>query len=238
LRLLALFDRPEDDLLLCAGTLALYADEGAELTVVAAELDDRDRLRASVRKLGNAQLIDLGHPEGDRDGFEELLADLFRSCAPDLVLTPAPRPGAPPDSTERLRAHACSSFFSLVEAGELKRSKLYHRAMPAGQLTRAVRQLKARGYDVKLIPLRCPTTPDTRITSIVDVSAQLTAKLRVLRSLVATPDLFLEDIAPLFGQEFFSRAYPHAWVTGVIERDLLQGFEVVPSGARQTGLAA
>ena len=38
-------------------------------------------------------------------------------------------------------------------------------------------------------------------------------------------------LADLWGHEFYRRAYPHPWVTGVIERDLLRGLATRPLGA-------
>ena len=63
-------------------------------------------------------------------------------------------------------------------------------------------------------------------------------KYRALASLVGLGDVRPDDVAVMFGCEFFVRLHPQPWITGVIERDLFRGLDPVSGAWRQNPLAA
>ena len=69
-----------------------------------------------------------------------------------------------------------------------------------------------------------PAVLDSAVTAILDVRAQTEAKLAAVRALTGRPVRSI-DPADLdaIGHEFFRRAYPQPWVSGVLERELLGG---------------
>jgi len=119
LRLMGVFAHPDDESLGCGGTLARYAAEGVEVSVVTATHGQRGRfrgiaagaeghpgeaelsrireaeLRAAARVLGVRDLSPLGYPDGDLDRSDprEIIARIalhLRRVRPQVVITFAP----------------------------------------------------------------------------------------------------------------------------------------------------
>jgi LmbE family N-acetylglucosaminyl deacetylase len=109
-RVLAIYAHPDDPEISAGGTLARWADGGAEVHVVIttrgdkgtndpdADLEALARLRveetaAAARVLGVAEHHHLDHPDGDMTDDRELrleLVRLIRSVRPDVVCCPDP----------------------------------------------------------------------------------------------------------------------------------------------------
>lgn len=121
-RLLGLFAHPDDETFICGGTLAHYAKQGAEVTVVSATKGEMGRrmgnppfitresmpevreeeLREACRCLEIAQPLFLGIRDktveyADYDALVERLRSILVSIAPDTVLTFHPEWGGHPD---------------------------------------------------------------------------------------------------------------------------------------------
>jgi LmbE family N-acetylglucosaminyl deacetylase len=106
-RVLAVYAHPDDPEVSCAGTLARWADEGAEVHLVVCAMGDKgardpgvdpveltalraDEAAAAAKVLGLAGHENLGHPDGEVDNTLELRAELvgrIRSLRPDVVVS-------------------------------------------------------------------------------------------------------------------------------------------------------
>jgi hypothetical protein len=137
------------------------------------------------------------------------------------------------------------AFFSLDRGRRSSVTKLYYGIWPQQHLRRALAALRARGVNTDFVP--DPErwgSPDSSITTIIDVGGQLDRKLAAIldQSPQSSPlgQLSGATLADLWGHEFYRRAYPDPWVTGVIERDLLRGLATRPvrAGAQDTAKAS
>jgi LmbE family N-acetylglucosaminyl deacetylase len=186
LSLLAVFARSEDELFGPAGTLAKYAGEGIDVSLVAAtrsfaldapeETPARKRDRTCACRasgIRRACLFDYAPGELSRVAPEiiaERLVRLIRELRPQVIVTFAPE-GLTGDADNRIISLAATNAFR--EAGDptqfarhrneglsaFAAQKLYHCVLPASLVARwGVAGLNA--------------VPDDRITTILDVAAQ------------------------------------------------------------------
>ncbi len=253
MRLLGVFAHPDDQGLLCGGTFARYADAGADVVTVCLVGDTADRgaTIASARRLGIRDVIVMDYAPGElADSTAELDAvslDLLRSLQPDVVITFGPD-GMNRDP-DRLAVHASTarSFFALhrgrLSAGPV--TKLYYGIWPQQHLRRALGALRASGVNTDFVPdVERWGSPDSSVTTIIDVESQLDRKLAAIIDQSPRPPAFRDlpsaVLADLWGHEFYRRAYPDPWVTGVIERDLLRGLALAPlrEGAKDAANAS
>ena len=106
-RVLAVYAHPDDPEVSCAGTLARWADEGAEVHLVICARGDKgatadgsdpaglverraDEADAAAQVLGLAGHANLGYPDGEVENTAELRAELverIRSLRPDVVVS-------------------------------------------------------------------------------------------------------------------------------------------------------
>lgn len=210
-------------------------------------------LHAAARVLGVRGVVVLDYSPAGLAGLEpDVLTDLFfdvmRAVEPDVVISVG---GDSIDSEpDRAAVHAATNeaFFRArglpVSAGSLP-DKLYFCVWPAQHERRAMRVLQAQGVASSAIPSpslppwggspggsRPPTASAARVSTIIDVRATLPRKVEAVRRHESDLDPAFAGLAPavledLWGQEFFVRAFPHPWITGVIERDLLAGLAPV-----------
>ena len=205
-------------------------------------------LHAAARVLGVRDVLLLDYPAGslsvlEPDILEDLLFDLIRAVEPDVVITVGGE--AINGATDQAAVHeaARGAFFrarSLRGGGSGSRpAKLYFCASAVQHERRALRLLQARGVSTTAIPGASPgagseTAPGISVanpiavSTIIDVRPTLSRKLEAVRQHTThlDPAFFELDAAALddlWGQEFFVRIFPHPWITGVIERDLLAG---------------
>ncbi len=238
---MGLFAHPDDAAVLCGGTLARYARSGADVTIVSLTGGPKaGEMRAAADALGVHQIVLLDLPEGtlaarQSPTIEEGTLDLFQRLHPEVVLTFGP------DGLDRqpdhvaVHAGARGAFLRLRNRPAVPvvpTARLYFAAWPAQHMRRRLGALRARGIDTCFLPDpdRCGSS-DSTVTTMIDVRSELPRKLAALRVLrggggaPAVPQgLQLDD---LWGHEFYTRAYPYPWVTGVIERDLLTGLGVL-----------
>jgi len=245
-RLLGVFAHPDDQALLCGGTLARYADGGADIVTVclAGAGADRGSTIASAHRLGIRDVIVTDYASGELPErgteLDAICIDLLRSLQPDVVITFGPDGMNREQDHLAVHASMARAFFSL-DRGPRSTSpltKLYYGAWPQQHLRRALGALRARGVSTDFVPdLERWGTPDSSVTTIIDVGGQLDRKLAAIldQSPPSSPSPFRnlsgDMLADLWGHEFYRRAYPDPWVTGVIERDLLRGLATRPLGA-------
>jgi LmbE family N-acetylglucosaminyl deacetylase len=106
-RVLAVYAHPDDPEVSCAGTLARWADEGAEVHLVVCARGDKgssdpevdpvaltalraEEADAAAKVMGLAEHENLGHPDGEIDNTLELRAELvgrIRAFRPDVVVS-------------------------------------------------------------------------------------------------------------------------------------------------------
>jgi LmbE family N-acetylglucosaminyl deacetylase len=193
--------------------------------------------QAAGRILGVRDVVSLDYAHGALAGLEpELLEDLFtdliRAIEPQVVVTFG-RDGLDGDSDHRaVHAAASGAFFTartLAGDGSSGPDKLYFALWPEPHAGRALRVLETGGVPTSAIPaVRGTIESATGVSTIIDVRASLGQKLEAIRAHASQLDPAFDGIDPalladLWGQEFFARAFPHPWITGVIERDLLAG---------------
>ncbi len=110
---------------------------------------------------------------------------------------------------------------------------------PEPHAGRAMRVLETGGVPISAIPgVRGTIESAAGVSTIIDVRASLGRKLEAIRAHASQLDPAFDGIDPalladLWGQEFFARGFPHPWITGVIERDLLAGRASGAPGERQ-----
>ena len=262
-RLLALFAHPRDASLLTGGTLARYAGAGCEVVLVSATRGEaapilrptaaglgavRTReFQAAGRILGVRDVVLLDYPDGalaslEPEILEDLFTDLIRAVEPEVVLTFG-RDGLNGDPDHRaVHIAASGAFFTaraLVSDGSSVPAKLYFALTPEQHTRRALRVLEACGVPTGAIPgVGGSIESASGVSTIIDVRASLGRKLEALRAHASQLDPGFDGIdrallADLWGQEFFVRAFPHPWITGVIEGDLLAGRAPASPAERQ-----
>lgn len=251
MRLLGLFAHPDDQGLLCGGTIARYAEGGADvISVLAAPGDglNRSGFRSAARRLGVRDVVLLDYQPGELidDGeLDRVCGDLLRSLRPDVVITFGPDGlNRDPDHLV-LHTSAARAFFGLLAAeGSVgAQPKLYYGIWPRRHLQRALGALRTQGVtSAFLAEVDRWGAPDSLVTTIIDVEAQLNRKVAaILDQGLPAPglrELANDQLADLWGSEFFRRAHPHPWVTGVIERDLFRGLHAPAHAASSLAQAS
>jgi LmbE family N-acetylglucosaminyl deacetylase len=192
---------------------------------------------AAGRIIGVRDVVLLDYPDGalaslEPEILEDLFADLIRAVEPEVVITFG-RDGLDGDPDHRaVHVAAAGAFFSArTQAGDgfSRPAKLYFATWPEPHAGRALRVLESHGVPASAIPGGRGTIESaTGVSTIIDVRASLEKKLEAIRAHASQLDPAFDAVDPalladLWGQEFFARAFPHPWITGVIERDLLAG---------------
>jgi len=192
---------------------------------------------AAGRILGVRDVVLLDYPDGaltslEPEILEDLFSDLIRAVEPEVVVTFG-RDGLNGDADHRaVHAAASGAFFTartLAGDGFSGPARLYFALWPEPHAGRALRVLESRGVPTSAIPgVRGTIESATGVSAIIDVRATLGRKLEAIRAHASQLDPAFDGIDPalladLWGQEFFARGFPHPWITGVIERDLLAG---------------
>jgi LmbE family N-acetylglucosaminyl deacetylase len=228
---LAVFAHPDDESLLAGGTLAACAAAGRRVAIVSMTRGERGpgglselgqirmaELQAAARALGIAAAECLDYPDGELEGVDEdeaaqTLARLLERERPEAVLT---------FSEEGLYWHPDHLAVSRLLAAALELVEpapawVYGATWPAGHAARLVALMRARGLETDLWGLEPDAfgAPKDSITSSLDVSAFLPAKLAALRAyasqigpshlLSALPDDLAEEF---LGREYFARLRP------------------------------
>ncbi len=203
--------------------------------------------QAAGRILGVRDVVSLDYPDGALASLapeilEDLFTDLIRAVEPEVVLTFG-RDGLDGDPDHRaVHTAASGAFFTaraLVTGGSSVPAKLYFGLSPEQHTRRALRVLDAHGVPTGAIPgVGDPIESASGVSTIIDVRASLGRKLEALQAHASQLDPAFDTIDPalladLWGQEFFARAFPHPWITGVIERDLLAGRAPATPAERQ-----
>lgn len=206
-------------------------------------------LHAAGRVLGVRDIVFLDYPDGGLDGtdpeiLEDLFFDLIRAVEPAVVVTFG-REGPDGDRDHRaVHAAAAGAFFkarSLADGPASSPAKLYYTLWPEPHSRRALKLLAARGVASAVIPAVGLRTEGTAaVSTMVDIRTTLPRKLAALRAQASEVDPAFDGIDAaqlddLWGQEFFARAFPHPWITGVIERDLLAGLSSASPAVRLAG---
>jgi LmbE family N-acetylglucosaminyl deacetylase len=226
-RLLGIFTDPLEASLLCGGTLARYAASGIETALTfAAEVEPEPAL-AAARALGVRHLFLLGLGAQDlaqppAASLSADLADLMRAVEAQVVITPAPGIDGRPEAG--LELAAWSAFLEVrQQAGSGRRPvRLYQASLPRRQARALLPLLPSAAAGWSGGASDGAGMADSGLTTVVDARAWTEAKLAALSA--AAPRLDLSPFDPaLLSYEFFRRAYPEPWVSGVLERDLLAG---------------
>ena len=207
LRLLGIFPGIEDAVSLSGGTLARCADSGIETMVVSLTSGDRgtDRVSRAARLLGVSQLVRFDFNEvfdaAEGDSIRKAISDLMRSFQPDVVV----EAGDAGSGTNAVQAAIAAAFQQAWLAGSGP-ARLYWSTRPG----------------------------DLRCTTVTDVRSQLQRKLDAISVLAAeSAAAYLGSNADhrghLMDREFYVRAHPRPWVTGIVERDLFAGLVERPA---------
>jgi LmbE family N-acetylglucosaminyl deacetylase len=202
-RVLAVYGHPDDPEISAGGTLARWADGGAEVHVVVttrgekgtsdpnADLDEVARVRvketaAAARVLGVAGTQHLDHPDGDLADDRALrmeLVRLVRALRPDVVLCPDPTAVFFGDGYVNHRDHRVTGWATLDAIA------------PAAGSPHYFPELRAEGLDVHQVhAVYLSGTLEPNLW--VDVGATLERKVEALfchaSQLVETGDWFRE----------------------------------------------
>ena len=206
LRLLGIFPGLEDAVSLSGGTLARCADSGIETMVVSLTSGDRgtDRVSRAARLLGVSQLVRFDFAEvfdaAEGDSIRKAISDLMRSFQPDVVVE-AEDAGS---GTNAVQAAIAAAFQQAWLAGSGP-ARLYWSTRPG----------------------------DLRCTTVTDVRSQLQRKLDAISVLAAESAAAYRGDADhrghLLDREYYVRAHPRPWVTGIVERDLFAGLVERPA---------
>jgi len=229
-RLLGLFAHPLDGSLLCGGTFARYACAGVETAIACAADSEPPHALEAARALGVRHLFLLGFDGGElarlpAAALSAILADVIRGVAPQVVVTASAELGGPGGAA--LSQAASRAFLGLWHrSGGAGRPpvRLYQALTPQRQALALMPLLPHASTASPSLSLDPPAVLDSAVTAILDVRAQTEAKLAAVRALTGRPVRSI-DPADLdaIGHEFFRRAYPQPWVSGVLERELLGG---------------
>lgn len=191
---MAVLAHPDDESLGFGGTLAKYAAEGVEVSLVTATRGDRGRyrghrlgegdhpgslalaklrdaeLRAAASELGvtDVTLLDYRDQELDRANAREAVADIvkhLRRVRPDVVVTFGP------DGAYGHPDHVAISQFTtaaIVAAHEPAVSKLYYMAWPQATWSAYERAVQRLVSNVDGVERQVTPWPDWAITTAID----------------------------------------------------------------------
>ncbi len=202
-RVLAVYAHPDDPEISAGGTLARWADAGAEVHVVVttrgdkgtndpdADLDALVRVRrketsAAARVLGIAGVHHLDHPDGELEDGRELrreLVRLVRTVRPDVVCCPDPTAIFFADTYNNHRDHRVTGWATLDAVS------------PAAATPHYFPEMRAEGLDVHQVrAIYCSGTLEPNVW--VDVGSTLERKIEALfchaSQLVETGEWFRE----------------------------------------------
>jgi LmbE family N-acetylglucosaminyl deacetylase len=231
--------------------------DGARVPIEADVGTLRDReLEAAARCLGVSRLVNLGYLDSGMAGWAEnhrpgafFAADLAEAAGrlARIIWEERPQVLVSYDQTggyghpDHLKAHQVAvAAFALAAGGEVAPAKLYFVRFPLGWSRAFVRALRDAGIDA---PGSAPTgsdagpdvheigVPDHLVTTAIDISAHLPAKLAALTCHASQfpPSHFLRRMPPalaarLWHYEYFSReSGPTNAVPGEPESDLFAG---------------
>lgn len=200
LRLLFVLAHPDDESLGVGGTIAKYAREGVEVSLLCATRGERGRigasgerpgaavmgplrereLRAAARVLGIQRLSFLGYQDGDLDRADPRevqirIARQIRRLRPHVVVTFGPEGGyGHPDhiAISQFTAAALQVAASLDE-GEFARhavSKFYYMAWPENKWKAYQEAFKTLSFRVDGINRQATPWPDWAVTTVIDTS--------------------------------------------------------------------
>jgi LmbE family N-acetylglucosaminyl deacetylase len=202
-RVLAVYAHPDDAEISAGGTLALWADEGADVSIVVTTRGDKGtndpdadlealtavrsaESKAAARVLGATALQHLDHPDGELVDGRELrleLTRLVRELRPDVVCCPDPTAVFFGDGYVNHRDHRATGW-AMLDA-----------VAPASGNPHYFPELRAEGLDVHHVSsvyLSGTLEPN----AWVDVSSTLERKIEALfchaSQLVETGDWFRE----------------------------------------------
>jgi LmbE family N-acetylglucosaminyl deacetylase len=200
-----------------------------------------EELRQSVALLGISDVELLGYPDSGMVGWDAnehpeafvnvpveqsagRLAELMEHYRPDVVVT-YDENGAY-GHPDHIQAHLIT--VAAIEAGGIP-AKFYHTATPRSRVAELFAYLRSAGVEVGDLELPDDFgTPDERITTVVDVSAQVGRKRKALEAHASQGDgivlLRLPEEAQqrAFGEESFVRVFSTVPVEGP-EDDLFAG---------------
>jgi LmbE family N-acetylglucosaminyl deacetylase len=244
LRLLGVFAHPLDGSLLSGGTFGRYAAAGVETMLVwAASSADRASCRRAAQAMGVQHLVLLDYEPGELAGLApsclmDVCADVLRSFRPAVVITLGL--GADPVDPDHAAIHrAASGAFSGIRGagGSDRPRRLYYGAMPRGHVFRLLPVLADAGISSSCATGLNLEASESTLTAVLNVGAFGEGKLAAIRALgnaasahpapALQPDQRRAAEAAL-AREFFRRAFPEPWVSGVLERDLLAGLYADP----------
>jgi N-acetyl-1-D-myo-inositol-2-amino-2-deoxy-alpha-D-glucopyranoside deacetylase len=247
------FAHPDDDTYGVAGSLALHAGPGLEVTVIMttsgeagliadATLATRETLgaareaedRLAWRALGiEPTLHFLRHPDGgvaavpQADLVAEYLS-ILEGARPDVVITFGPDGVTAHADHVAVGAAATAAFHAARAAGADGLHRLLHVAIPASSIERLNELLRQRG----LTPID-PTqdfqprgVPDGTIGMAVDCAEVYERKLQALRchrTQAELEDVPFELWPEMLAVEAFVLGYPERAAGGAVLRDLFEG---------------
>jgi len=195
LRLTCVLAHPDDESLGTGGTLAKYAAEGVETSVITATRGERGRfgdggerptndvvgrtregeLRAAARELGVREVIVLGYPDGgldasDPSAAQEAIADHLTRLRPHVVVT---------FGADGAYGHPDHIAISQLTAGAILRaagggapvSKLYHIAWSGPTWAAYQTALKKLTSTVDGVERQVTPTPDWGVSARIDTTA-------------------------------------------------------------------
>ena len=202
-RVLAVYAHPDDPEISAGGTLACWADAGAEVHVVVTTRGDKgtddpdadldalarrrvDEARAAAAVLGIAATHHLDHPDGELEGDRALRGELVRmvrSVRPDVVLCPDPTAVFFGDGYVNHRDHRVTGWATLDAVA------------PAAGNPHYFPELRAEGLDVHQV--RAVYLSGTLEPNVwIDIDAALERKIEALfchaSQLTETGDWFRE----------------------------------------------
>lgn len=236
LRLLGVFAHPLDGSLLCGGTFTRYAAAGVETAIACATAGEPSAALAAARAMGVRHLFLLGYEPGELAGLPastlaDVVTDVLRGFRADVVVSLGlDGLGGHPDHQAVQRA-ASAAFDEVRRApGTSSRPprRLYEAALPRRQAERLIPAMEQAGIALPCLGVAgAPAAVESTVTAVLDVLPHRAAKLAAIRASgnAPGPSLTQAPVAGALDHEFFRRAFPIPWVSGVLERDLLTGLE-------------
>jgi LmbE family N-acetylglucosaminyl deacetylase len=195
LRLMCVLAHPDDESLGTGGTLARYAAEGVDTSVITATRGERGRfgdggerpgadvvgktreaeLRAAARELGVGEVTVLGYPDGGLDSLDPgaaqaTIAGHLRRVRPHVVITFGPE-GAYGHPDHIAISQLTTAAIVRAADREFAVSKLYHIAWSAETWAAYQAALKKLTSTVDGIERQVVPAPPWEITTRIDTSA-------------------------------------------------------------------
>lgn len=197
MKIIFVFAHPDDESISSGGTIALLAKKGDVKLITATRGENgqtgglcaqeelgkvrEKELKKAAKVLGISQIYFLYFTDGalsklPKNVISDKILSLFKKEMPDVVVTFNEEGGSRHPDHIQINKSTTEAFFEYLKVTK-RHVRLYYNAMPRS----FVEKLRDEGMDYRVYG-KIKGTPDSQITSIIDISETIETKIKALKS--------------------------------------------------------